>query len=90
MLSNSLPQFIQVLSLRQQGAQIEWWKGDGGGSWQPTQTPPLLARLQSNASIGCHGHGSVYAVQDGVLKEFNMGGDGQTWSMDGDGKVPTL
>lgn len=55
-----------------------------GGEWPPVQTPAVLNVVDAYTVLAANNDRRVYAMKDGVVKEFTVMVDGVSWSEVGD------
>jgi hypothetical protein len=82
--NNSFPILVDVLSSGSHGITNIWWTGVDGGDWPPVQNPSVMSAVDTNTPLAANNDAHVYAMQDGVIKEFMVAEDGVSWSEVGD------
>lgn len=62
------------------------WLGETeDGAWEATVEPSVMFAVDPLTPMASNGDGMAYAVHNGVVKEFQVSGDGlSTWSLVGD------
>lgn len=82
--TNGLAIIINILSSSSHGVRSDWWTGVAGGSWPPPQSPAALSNVQNYTSLAANADAHIYALQDGGIREFQVGSDGTTYTLVGD------
>ncbi|KAL8787650.1 MAG: hypothetical protein Q9213_002081 [Squamulea squamosa] len=77
------PLFQHTLSSGSRGVKVAWLGPGYGTGWQ-TDTPDVMKNVQTNSPLAANADRHVYALEDGIVKEFVMSPDGLTWSLVGD------
>ncbi|KAL9633849.1 MAG: hypothetical protein Q9204_003234 [Flavoplaca sp. TL-2023a] len=83
------PLFQYTVSSTSQGINVAWLGGGeySGTGWH-TETPEVMRNVQPYSAVAANADRHVYAIEDGIVKDFVVSIDGTTWSLVGD--VPTV
>ncbi|KAL8710413.1 MAG: hypothetical protein Q9220_005014 [cf. Caloplaca sp. 1 TL-2023] len=82
-----LPDYLFILSAGSSGVAVNWWDNSDpkNTQWESPQTPEMMQRVKALSPLAANAAGHVFAVEGGVVKEFEKGlGDGTTWTLVGD------
>lgn len=74
-----------MLSAGDNGVAVDWWNNSDlkNPHWGTHQSPPQMQKVQPLSPLAANGAGHVFAMQDGVVKEFTVEADGTTWNLVG-------
>ncbi|KAL8976776.1 MAG: hypothetical protein Q9205_007290 [Flavoplaca limonia] len=83
------PLFQYTVSSTAQGINVAWLGGGeySGTGWH-TETPEVMRNVQPYSAVAANADRHVYAIEDGIVKDFVVSIDGTTWDLVGD--VPTV
>lgn len=80
-----VPNYLFVLSAGENGVAVSWWDNSNPGftttHWGTVQTPIAMERVKPLSPIAANGAGHVFALEDGMVKEFKVEADGTTWDL---------
>lgn len=79
------PFMIDVLSSSPHGVKLHWWGGQTRWKhWQELGEVDVMKDVQAYSALAANVDRHVYALENGVVREFVVSADGQTWSVVGD------
>ncbi|KAL8699697.1 MAG: hypothetical protein Q9201_005859 [Fulgogasparrea decipioides] len=81
----AVPDYLFVLSAGNNGVAVSWWDNSDPNHayWGTPQSPSPMQKVQPLSPLAANGAGHVFAMQEGVVKEFTVDGDGTTWNLVG-------
>ncbi|KAL8695130.1 MAG: hypothetical protein Q9218_000298 [Villophora microphyllina] len=79
----AVPDYLFVLSAGNNGVAVTSWDNSDPHNthWATPQSPPSIQRVSPLSPLAANGAGHVFAMMDGVVKEFVVGEDGVTWTV---------
>lgn len=64
---------------------MPWLGQTAAGAWEATQQLSVMYAVEPSTPMASNDDGRAYAIQNGVVKEFQVSSDGKsTWSLVGD------
>ena len=83
------PLFQYTVSSTAQGINVAWLGGgESSDTGWHTETPEVMRNVQPYSAVAANADRHVYAIEDGIVKDFVVSIDGTTWDLVGD--VPTV
>ncbi|KAL8652867.1 MAG: hypothetical protein Q9226_004082 [Calogaya cf. arnoldii] len=78
------PLFQHTVSSGSRGISVAWLGGGANGTGWRAETPDVMKDVQPFSAVAANADRHVYALVDGVVKEFVLSPDGTTWTLVGD------
>ncbi|KAL8866120.1 MAG: hypothetical protein Q9174_006484 [Haloplaca sp. 1 TL-2023] len=82
----AVPAYLFVLNAGDNGVSVDSWDNSDRDDthWSTPVRPPVMQQVDALSPLAANGAGHVFAMQEGVIKEFAIDADGTSWRLVGD------
>ncbi|KAL8674340.1 MAG: hypothetical protein Q9168_001269 [Polycauliona sp. 1 TL-2023] len=74
------PLLMDILTWGPEGVRVSWWGGSSDQHWQDPTNIDVMANVQARTALAANTDRRIYALEAGVVQEFDVSTEGLHWT----------